>query len=123
MDMGSRHTSYNMVDENGEQLWRTADGQEIPFSKVTHQHWSNIYWYHRYIFETYTEQLKGLHPMFVEESEFTIKKCKYLMDFSFNEIGKRFDGEILDWIPKYENEKMWYKKQSTRKILIEKFKC
>lgn len=74
------------------------------------------------MFETYTEQLKGLHPMFLEESEFTIKKCKYLMDFSFGEIGKRFDGEMLDWVPRYETEKKWFEKQNTRKVLIEKFK-
>jgi len=106
-----------------EQVWHTATGEIIPFSQVTHQHWSNIYWYHRYMAESYTEQLKGLHPMFLEESQLIIQKCKYLTEFSFKEIEKRFAGDILDWVPIYDNEKKWFKEQSTRKILVEKFKC
>ena len=112
-----------MVNENGEQLWRTADGTEIPFSEVTHQHWSNIYWYHRYIYEITCEGLKEKgYGVLSDFAEKTYDKCKYLMDFSFGEIQKRFDGEILDWVPKYDNEKKWFEKQNTRKVLIEKFK-
>ena len=82
-----------MVNENGEQLWRTADGTEIPFSEVTHQHWSNIYWYHRYIYEITCEGLKEKgYGVLSDFAEKTYDKCKYLMDFSFGEIQKRFDG-------------------------------
>jgi hypothetical protein len=109
-----------MVNEEGELLWGTIDGRQIPFSEVTHQHWSNIYWYHRHLFESATEGLyENAYGVLTDYAEKTQAKCKHLMEVALNQIEKRFDGEILDWQPKYENEIAWYKKQSTRKILLE----
>ena len=100
--------------ENGvEQVWGTKNGEQIPFSQVTHQHWSNIFWYHRYISESAQGSTFLLDDF--------VKKAVYLMNVALKKINERFDGEILDWIPKYDNEKRWYKNQNTRKVLIEKY--
>lgn len=122
--MGLRHKTYNVVDENLEPLWRTADGREIPFSEVTHQHWSNIYWYHKYLVETGKEELEEVKHKnrsslwdYIEEK---IPNFEHLMNVALKELIYRFDGEILDWKPKYENEKKWFYEQQTRKILLEK---
>jgi hypothetical protein len=122
--MGRKYESYNMVDENGEELWQTADGESIPFSQVTHQHWSNIYWYHKYVYCMSCEgqEDQNSRNIFGDFFNDTAKKCKFLMDFSLGQLEKRFDGELLDWVPIYEKEKKWFKSQSTRKILIEKFR-
>lgn len=122
--MGHKYESYHIVNEQGEELWQTADGQSIPFSQVTHQHWSNIYWYHKYIYCTTTESNEDENSKNIFGNFFsdTAKKCKFLMEFSLIQLDKRFDGELLDWIPQYENEKRWFKNQNTRKILIEKIK-
>lgn len=116
----SRYKSYNMVNEEGEPMWGTIDGRQIPFSQVTHQHWSNIYWYHRHLYESATEGLiENAYGVLVDYAESAQKKCKHLMEVAQAEIDKRFNGEILDWQPKYENEIKWYERQSTRKILME----
>lgn len=116
----SRYKSYNIVNENGEPLWGTIDGKQIPFCDITHQHWSNIYWYHRHMYEEAVEGLEeGAYKSLTDYAEQTRDRCKHLMQVAVYQIGKRFDGEILDWQPKYENEIEWYKKQSTRKILLE----
>lgn len=116
----SRYTTYNMVNEEGEPLWGTIDGKMIPFSEVTHQHWSNIYWYHRYLFEEATEGLyENAYGVLTDYAEKTQVRCKHLMEVALVQIARRFDGELLDWQPKYENEIEWYKKQCTRKILLE----
>lgn len=107
-----------MVNEENEPTWKTADGLEIPMSKVTHQHWSNIYWYHRYIVETTTQQLPRTFLNHTKNA--LIKKCNWLLDIALEQIKLRFDGEILDWVPIYENEKEWFEIQNTRKVLIEK---
>jgi len=108
-----------------EQVWHTATGETIPFSQVTHQHWSNIYWYHRYILESVGEETSTYsHKDFVRD--ILSKQAQHankMMEVADEQIKKRFDGCILDWVPIYQNEKLWYKKQSTRKVLIEKFKC
>ena len=92
-----------------EKCWHTADGKSIPFSEVTHAHWSNIYWYHRYIFEI---------TILEDERE----RCGYLMHIAETQIKVKFKGEILDWVPIYDNEKRWFKSQNTRKVLVEKYK-
>ena len=116
----SSKVTLSRVDENGEPLWGTNDGRLIPFSEITHQHWSNIYWYHRYIYEEAVEGLEeGAYKSLTDYVEQTRDKCKHLMQVAVYQISKRFAGEILDWQPLYENEKKWYKKQSTRKILME----
>ena len=118
--MGNRYESYNMVNEDNEPTWKTADGLEIPFSKVTHQHWSNVYWYHRYIVEKTTQELTR-SMYFIHGKTALIKKCNWLLDIALEQIKLRFDGDILDWVPLYENEKEWFEIQNTRKILIEKY--
>src|SRR3972149_5442503 len=109
-----------------EEVWTTKDGVKIPFSEVTQQHWSNIYWYHRYMFEISEDR----NPPFLGLDEecnpvFDIKhreRYSKLMDVALTQLKLLFEGELLDWVPVYENEKSWYKKQSTRNVLIEKFK-
>jgi hypothetical protein len=39
-------TSEWYILEGDEKVWVTMEGGQIPFSKVTQQHWSNIYHYH-----------------------------------------------------------------------------
>lgn len=60
--------------------WTTIDGIKIPFEKVTHQHWSNIYWYHTLL-------------------------CGYTGKFATRvaekNIQKDFNGEILPYEPQY----------------------
>ncbi|HWY34181.1 MAG TPA: hypothetical protein VNX68_06010 [Nitrosopumilaceae archaeon] len=90
-------------------VWETANGTQIPFDEVTHEHWSNIYWYHRYILER-------------SFSEIEINKCERLMGIALIQIEHKFNGKLLDWIPIYDNEKRWFKGQCTRKVLIEKHK-
>jgi hypothetical protein len=91
------------------QFWTTKDGVEIPFSQVTHQHWSNIYWYHLYISDTMYSGFNKIHAF-------------EMVRIAKEQIDLRFKGELLDWVPMYENEKKWYINQNTRKVLIEKFK-
>jgi hypothetical protein len=121
--MGSRYDSYNMVDENNEPCWRTAQGDEIPFSQITHQHWSNIYWYHKYLEQRNEERKEKTHWLYsgftYEEYKINFsKKC----ELALGQLNKRFNGELLDWVPMYREEKQWYIQQSTRKILLEKIK-
>lgn len=73
-------------------LWRTADNKLIPFSEITHQHWSNIYWYHL-IF-----QMKPGMPA-------SIMKNTVLM--ALEHIEEKFDGVILPWEPIFEFEVSW----------------
>lgn len=75
-----------------EKLWRTADNETIPFSKVTHQHWSNIYWYHL-IFQ----RIKGM----------PVGSMQKVVDLSKKEIDERFKGKILEWRPMFTYEIMW----------------
>ena len=95
-------------------LWNDCNGDNIPFSKITHQHWCNIYWYHRFLYEFFNAKFKGLQVA-------TVKKHKYDMDFSLAKIEKKFGGEILDWVPKHIVEKRIFNEQSTRRVLIEKY--
>jgi hypothetical protein len=75
-----------------EQKWQTADNQIIPFSEVTHQHWSNIYWYHL-IFQRMSWANKNI--------------MQRTVDLAKKEIEKRFDGVILEWRPIFDFEINW----------------
>jgi hypothetical protein len=97
-----------------EEYWKTIDGKVIPFSEVTHQHWSNIYWYHSYLIEMSSKNV------YIKTSQF-FDKAKEAIFIAEKQINLRFGGEKLDWVPVYENEKEWYKSQCTRKVLIEKY--
>jgi len=89
--------------------WMTADGNRIPYHMVTQSHWSNIYWYHKFMTESVSKN---------KEEKF---KCFSTGQFALAQLKLRFKGELLDWIPKYEYEKVWWNlEQNTRKILIEK---
>ena len=78
--------------ETYEPNWTTADNKTIPFSEVTHQHLSNIYWYHL-IFQ----RLRGMPYRSMQRTVETAK----------NEINKRFKGKILKWKPVYLYEVTW----------------
>lgn len=78
-----------------EQKWLTADGKLIPFSQVTHQHWSNIYWYHL-IFQ----YVEGVY----------IPSMKNIVKLSKKEIDEKFNGKILDWMPIFSYEISWLNK-------------
>jgi len=102
-----------------EQFWTTATGEKIPFSEVTHSHWSNIYWYHRYIVD---EIVTGKDEDYGVLADFAHDKkahCNRMAEVAMEQLNLRFDGILLDWEPKYENEKLWYITQK-RKVLIEK---
>ena len=75
-----------------EKNWLTANDKLIPFSEVTHQHWSNIYWYHL-IFQ----RLSGF-------SIYGRKRMQSTTDLALKEIKKRFEGKILKWRPVYDFE-------------------
>jgi hypothetical protein len=75
-----------------EKNWVTAEGEQIPFCKVTHQHWSNIYWYHK-VFAV----LCGMNKMVMEQIVFNAKL----------QIEQKFGGEILPWKPTFEFELNW----------------
>jgi hypothetical protein len=74
--------------------WGTADGKVIPIESITHQHLSNIYWYHSVF-----QDLPGM----------SIKILKDIVCFSQNELEKRFEGSILEWRPIYDYEINWLK--------------
>lgn len=73
-------------------LWRTADGEFLPISKLTHQHLSNIYWY---------------HLIFQEIPRMQIKSMKKQVEFSKKELDSRFGGIILEWRPVFDFEIRW----------------
>lgn len=108
-----------------EEAWTIKDGTHIIFSKVTHQHWSNIYWFHRYIKENHNLRfVKDYKSVFPDDTyiEKYLQEINFFMETAEKQINLRFNGEILEWAPIYDNEKKWYKKQNTRYVLIEKFK-
>jgi len=75
--------------------WTTADNQKIPFDELTHQHWSNIYWYH-FIFSNKPGMSRSI---MVNTSKMALQKIK-----------EKFDGKILDWKPVYWFEIRWIQK-------------
>ncbi len=113
---------------NDDMFWHTKDGSSIPFSMVTHSHWSNIYWYHLMLVEKFKTKLELKPKDFLEEAgqEYyrnSLAGALHHVELAKTQINLRFNGEILDWVPVYENEKRWYEAWCTRKILIEKIKC
>jgi len=71
----------------------TATGVEIEFSKVKHQHWSNIFWYN-----TVFQRLPGM----------PVDRMKRNVQIATDEIVRRFDTiEPLPWKPVYEFELEW----------------
>lgn len=108
----NKHLTYE--DKYGTGVWHTIEGKSIPFSEVTHQHWSNIFWYHKMFVEVNKNAFSILTRELVNKAKDShyIAKCM---------IDEKFGGEILDWVPKYDNEKRWFFEQCTRKILFEKY--
>ena len=105
--------------------WGTAEGKFIHYNEVTQQHWSNIYWYHKYMAEKAEEAVEfytnsGVFKDLLPSKQERIEKYNRLANFGLAQIIYRFNGQLLDWQPVYKNEKEWYKSQSTRKVLIEK---
>jgi len=75
-----------------EKIWVTAEGEKIPFSKVTHQHWSNIYWYHMVFSELPGMSFHNMSKTFV---------------MAFDMINDNFGRNILPWKPQFEFELNW----------------
>lgn len=90
--------------------WITLEHKMIDYDDVTHQHWSNIYWYHKYLICKIEKEIQ-----LCREIESTI-------EFALAQLEYRFEGILLEWQPIYESEKEWYAEQNTRKILTEKYK-
>lgn len=98
-----------------ESIWETVYGEKIPFSEITHQHWSNVYWYYLYVHQAGDSNLLLRNSSLYDIASRTILIAK-------TQLNERFDGIILDWIPMHVNEQIWFKRQNTRKVLLEKFK-
>ena len=100
------------VDFTETKYWGTAEGNKIPVEEVTHQHWSNIYWYHLYAKDDFDMQA------FIQKD-----KLEYIMGLALYHLNLRFGGKILEWQIKYQWEENWYKNyvkdQNTRFMLIE----
>lgn len=75
-----------------EKNWHTAENEVIPFPDVTHQHWSNIYWY---------------HIVFQDIKNMPIPSMRRNAALAKKEIDDNFNGEILEWKPEYSYEIEW----------------
>jgi hypothetical protein len=75
-----------------EHKWQTADNQVIPFSEMTHQHWSNIYWY---------------HLIFQKIPRMPVYTMRETVELAKKEIEVRFKGIILPWKPVFDYETIW----------------
>lgn len=74
------------------QNWTTADNQVIPIKDLTHEHLSNIFWYHR-IFQ----DIKGM----------PVHTCENICVMAELHLANRFKGEKLEYIPHYSYEIEW----------------
>ena len=72
--------------------WTTADGRVVPIKDLTHQHLSNIYWYHK-IFQ----DIKGM-PVHV------LDNICHMTEFH---LQQRFNGEKLSYLPHFTFEIDW----------------
>lgn len=84
--------SANRTDDN--QIAVTAENQKILFKDITHQHWSNIFWYNMVF-----SDLPGMPKSNMLDMALTAVK----------NINKRFDKKILEWKPVYKFELNWLK--------------
>lgn len=75
--------------------WTTADNQVIPFTDITHQHWSNIYWY---------------HMVFQRMPRFSNNNMVKTVELARDQIDKKFGGKILAWKPIFDFEAVWLNK-------------
>ena len=67
--------------------WTTFDGRQLEYADLSHQHLSNIYWFHKVLFS---------------QDNWVIKRrcsaaeiCRFTVDF----LNEKFDGKILDYSP------------------------
>ena len=74
------------METNIKNFWTTADGEKVELEKMSHQHLSNIYWYHLILFD-------------------------YTHLYALQQLLRNFDGEILPWIPVFLEEVEWIKKK------------
>lgn len=77
------------VNEN---ILVTAKNEHIPFSQVTQQHWSNVYWY---------------NTIFQRKSGMPIHLMVQAAELSRIELERRFGGVILEFRPIYAFETAW----------------
>lgn len=85
-------SAEDIVSVLSEKKWTTAEGVRIPYCKVTHQHWSNIYWYHKVFLD-----IPGMSPHVME---------KICVEAEL-QLYNRYGGKILPWKPTYEYELNW----------------
>lgn len=79
-------------------IWQTCEGRKLPRSLVTHQHWSNIYWYNK-IFSTDPQN----------PHKFRMRSC---ISFAESNLQTLYSGKILEYKPVYSFEVEWLKKIS-----------
>ena len=102
---------------NGNSCLRYKCGKEIEINFASQQELSNIY--HRHLFIRNT-----ISSIFFEEKNYSIadivNSCFQICLISRLFLGRKYNGEVLDWIPSDEIEERYFEYQNTRKILIEK---
>jgi hypothetical protein len=72
--------------------WRTVDGKLIPIKDLTHQHLSNIFWYHR---------------IFQDIDNMPVHLLEQVCVMAELHLHKKFNGEKLEYIPIYTYEIDW----------------
>lgn len=76
-------------------IWETCEGRKLPKTFITHQHWSNIYWYNK-IFSTDPKNcFKG--------------RMSSLVTFAESNLQSLYGGKILEYKPVYVFEINWLK--------------
>lgn len=83
-------------------IWQTCEGRKLPKSLITHQHWSNIYWYGK-IFSTDPQNPNK-------------RKMSLLVPFAESNLQKLYRGEILEYKPTYSFEIDWLKNMTNVSI-------
>lgn len=72
--------------------WETSAGELKVFKQLTHQHLSNIYWY---------------HLIFANKNGMPRQRMLSTSNMALEQLKKRFNGQILDWEPLYTYEIRW----------------
>lgn len=115
---------------NPSEVWRTRTGQQFYFFEMSHQHWSNIYWYYSMIVNKHIEyKIHSIRNTHMRNMMIALKCHGMNIDDATNHLSLakeqlriKFENDILDYKPLYNNEKRWYKQWNTRNVLVEKMR-